>query len=103
MVQKKKQTHEEFVKSEVDKLGIEKTLRNREWRIDNLYKIKNKEGKVVTFVRNRAQLHFDKNTHTRNIIVKARQLGFSTFESIDMLDQALFNPNQTNLIIHNIF
>jgi len=95
----KKQTHEQHIREKIDKLGIDKTLRCRDWRIDNLYKIKDKDGNIVTFTRNRAQVDFDKNKWWRNIILKARQLGFSTLECICALDQALFTPNQSNLII----
>src|SRR3990167_3808159 len=51
-------------------------LFNREWRLSHLYKIRNKQGKLIKFKKNRAQDHFDKNKHTRNLIIKSRQLGF---------------------------
>lgn len=53
----------------------------------------------MKFVPNRAQAHFEANRHTRNIILKARQLGFTTYASIDMLDDVLFNKNYNELII----
>jgi len=77
-----------------------KNLLNKEWRLDNLYKIKNKEGEMVIFKMNKAQAHFNKNKHTRNIILKSRQLGFTTYEAIDMLDDTLFNPNFGALMIN---
>lgn len=68
------------------------------WRLSHLYKIivKSKEGGeglVVQFKPNRAQLLFLDNLHYRNIILKARQLGFSTLICIAWLDHALFNAN----------
>lgn len=87
------------VEDNIKTIGINGTLGNRDWRIDNLYKIKNKDGEVVTFKRNRVQKHFDKNRHKRNVILKSRQHGLSTFKVIDALDRALFTPHSNNLII----
>ncbi|MBO9492084.1 terminase [Endozoicomonas sp. G2_1] len=65
------------------------------WRINNLYYITDKRGQKVKFVMNDAQKRFFHGMHTRNIILKARQLGFTTFMMIFMLDAALFN-SRTN-------
>lgn len=48
---------------------------------------------------NDAQRYFFKNRHTKNIILKARQLGFSTLIDIDVLDDTLFSSYHTNGII----
>ena len=63
------------------------------WRINHLYKIRTKSGKTTQFKLNRMQEHFMKNKHNFNIILKSRQLGMTTFQSIDMFDDALFNKN----------
>jgi len=68
-------------------------LLNKEWRMHHLYSIVDKNKNRIQFVPNLAQEDFNKNKHTRNIILKSRQLGFTTFESIDMLDDVLFTPN----------
>lgn len=82
---------------------MDKRLLNKTWRINNLYKIRNKEGKLIKFVRNRAQTHYSQNTWSRNLILKSRQLGFTTDEVIDSLDDVLFTPNQDALLIaHNL-
>ena len=73
---------------------IEKLLLDQYWRLNNLYKIKDSQGNSIQFKFNWAQLHFYKNMHYFNVILKARQLGFSTFVLIFMLDAALFNDNQ---------
>src|SRR3990167_4714298 len=65
------------------------------WRMDNLYKIKDAEGKCVPFKLNWAQRNFSENLHYFNVVLKARQLGFSTFILIYMLDAALFEPNHS--------
>ncbi len=68
------------------------------WRISNLYKIiikggEDDDGLVIQFKPNRAQRRFIERLHHRNIILKARQLGFTTLIAIVWLDHALFNPN----------
>lgn len=67
---------------------------DRIWRLNNLYWILDKDGKVVQFRMNRAQRKLLKRMHHRNVILKARQMGFSTFIQIYMLDRCLFNSNQ---------
>ena len=79
--------------------GKEDTLLSKKWRIANLYKIIDKEGDTVVFKRNRVQTHFEKHKAYRNLILKARQHGVSTDEVVSALDDALFIPNQNNMII----
>jgi len=74
-------------------------LKNKEWRMKYLYKVKDKKKNLVTFRLNRAQKHFRDNAHTRNIILKSRQLGFTTYESVDTLDDMLFTRNYDALFI----
>lgn len=74
-------------------------LASKQWRLNNLYKIVTKDGKVITFEPNRAQQHYFENRHNRNIILKSRQLGFTTFESIDGIDDIIFNKNFYALFI----
>jgi len=71
----------------------QKHLSNREWRLDNLYHITNKRGERQVFKRNWAQLQLYNEIHYCNIILKARQLGITTFISLLFLDTALFNSN----------
>lgn len=65
-----------------------------------MYTIKDRNQNKIQFKPNRAQEHFNANKHTRNIILKSRRLGFTTFEAIDMLDDTLFSPNFSGLIIN---
>ncbi len=69
------------------------------WRVRNLYYIVDEHGKSVRFEPNEEQLDFLANLHTRNLILKARQLGFSTLIEILQLDQALFNSNHNGAVI----
>src|SRR3990167_310772 len=74
-------------------------LSSKDWRLTHFYKIRDKKKNLITFKRNKAQSHFNEHKHTRNIILKSRQLGFTTDEAIDMLDDCLFNRNTDCLII----
>lgn len=66
---------------------------DRRWRLNNLYYIQDKLGDVVLFRLNEAQNALLDNLHFLNIILKARQMGFSTFILILALDCCLFNSN----------
>ena len=52
------------------------------------------ESTVIPFIPNRAQRRFMARMWYRNIILKARQLGFTTLVAILWLDYALFNADQ---------
>jgi len=71
---------------------FKKLLWNKHWRIFSwkLYFIKDKYGKRIPFLPNKAQKDFYDRKHTKNIILKARQLWFSTLIDIDKLDDFLF-------------
>lgn len=69
------------------------------WRINNLYYITDKDANRVQFHLNDQQLDFFEGMHYRNIILKARQLGFTTFMMIFMLDACLFNDNTKCAVI----
>jgi hypothetical protein len=63
------------------------------WRIRNLYWVRDKAGNEVPFVPNWTQEDFLTEMHYMNLILKARQLGFTTFITLFMLDACLFYPN----------
>jgi len=79
--------------SEQDKLKSK--LKDWKWRLKSwkLYKIKDKYWKVIPFKPNKYQIYLIDNLHYKNLILKARQLGFSTLIQVLMLDQALFRSN----------
>ena len=77
-------------------------LADKEWRLNNLYWIKDKDGKRILFRPNSAQQRFLDNRHGRDTILKCRQRGFTTLVQIDMLDECLFIPNtNAGVIAHN--
>lgn len=84
-----------------------KRFSSRRWRITHLYKIVNKEGKLVVFKPNNEQwMLFDNyekklalGEGIRIRILKGRQFGITTFHCIYYLDDAIWNPGRTNAII----
>ncbi|MEX0389258.1 terminase [Citrobacter portucalensis] len=77
-------------------------LKNRLWRLNHLYKIKDKNGKCVTFKMTPEQLEYFDGMHDRNVILKARQLGFTTEVCIIQLDLAIFHKKECALIAHSL-
>lgn len=64
------------------------------WRMNNLYIIANEYGQPVLFRCRKAQAFLFCVMWYLNIILKARQLGFSTAIQIFILDHALFNSDR---------
>ncbi len=87
-------------------VGNPELIKDKKWRLDNLYWIISKDGKKEVFRMNRAQLHFYENylsvpgkIYHRHCILKARQLGFTTFIDIFILDEILFKTNKEGLVV----
>lgn len=77
---------------------MDERLKNKWWRLTHLYKIKNKAGQIVTYKPNVMQLKHmaERGSHRRNLILKARQFGFTTEYVIEYLDEALWTPGSWN-------
>jgi len=79
---------------------LKRALSDPMWRVcsGQLYKImvKSKVGdsSIIPFRPNRAQMRLIGRLWHRNLILKARQLGYTTLVCIMWLDHALFNSNQ---------
>lgn len=69
------------------------------WRLNNLYSIINKQGRLVPFRLWDEQREFLENIHTRNLILKARQRGFTSLLCLIYLDDCLFTPNRRAAVI----
>ena len=74
--------------------ALVENLKNPKWRVSSgaLYKVKDKQKRIVPFIPNEAQAKLLDGMHWRNVIPKARQRGFSTVIQILGLDTALFQP-----------
>ena len=78
-------------------------LSNPKWRINNLYHIVDKQGRKIKFNLNWAQEDLYNNMWYCNVVLKARQLGISTFICLLFLDRCLFNSNQSaGIIAHTL-
>lgn len=85
---------------------LKKKLSDPWWRLTSgqLYKIMIKgdageDNLVAPFIPNASQMELFKSLHNRNIILKARQLGFTTAIAIYFLDCALFRENVRAAVI----
>ena len=78
---------------QIDRQEMLSRLGDRLWRLDNLYTVETENGDVVPFKLNAEQRQFLASAHNRNLILKARQLGFTTLVCLLMLDACLFNSN----------
>lgn len=67
------------------------------------YRIKDKEGNETRFCMNADQEKFLLNRHGMDVILKARQKGFTTVIQLNMLDDCLFKKNiAAGVIAHNL-
>jgi hypothetical protein len=67
------------------------------------YDIKDKQGRRVPFRMNEHQERFILERHGMDVVLKARQLGFTTVIQLDMLDDCLFTSNlSAGVIAHNL-
>jgi hypothetical protein len=66
---------------------------DKNWRMNNLYRIVNTQGNSIRFKLNSVQEDVLNGLHNRNLILKARQLGMSTFSVLYLLDEVIFNAN----------
>lgn len=64
-------------------------------RLNSLYYIKDKRGRKVLFKANEHQAQLYREMWYLNVILKARQLGFTTMIDLFILDKALFNSNMS--------
>ena len=70
---------------------------------DGFYRVKGKDGRVVPFRMNPDQAKFLDERHGMDVVLKARQKGFTTIIQLDMLDDCLFVPNTAaGVIAHNL-
>lgn len=73
-------------------------LKNKKWRLRNLYQIlvkdeETKTTKIIPLTLRPEQERFLKERHTRNFVPKSRKYGISTLVVLDFMDDCLFaNP-----------
>ena len=72
---------------------LKQLLADRDWRMNNLYRITDKAGQVVPFRMNESQARFWEAMWWLNVILKDRQRGFSTLIAMFILDSCLWTPH----------
>lgn len=78
---------------------LKEALKDPNWRLRNLYYIKDKKNDTVLFAPNLAQQDFLNRMWFRNLVPKARQRGFSTLIQLLMLDTCIFVPETDAAVI----
>jgi len=82
---------------------LEEGLKSRLWRLNNLYYIRDEDGRRVKFKLNLVQMLLFKALWWLNIILKSRQHGITTFACIYFLDECFFNSNTSaGIIAHKL-
>lgn len=74
-------------------LKLKDRLGDQFWRLNNLYWIVGKDGREIPFRMNPEQEKLYRGRWYQDVILKARQLGFSTLICLMMLDVCLFDKN----------
>jgi len=69
------------------------------WRLNNFYKIVDKQGKLITFKENGIQRAINDNKNRWQMILKYRQGGASTNGLLKMLDFVCFGKNKNACIV----
>ena len=72
---------------------FKKAVALKYFRLCIFYFIKDKDGRKVRFTPNAAQQAYYISRHQNDVILKARQLGFTTLKMIMDLDDCLFKKN----------
>ena len=93
---------EKFRSRNITKAEFKTGLRLKWFRLCCMYYIKDKDGNKTLFSPNPAQQSYYEESHQSDVILKARQLGFTTFKMIHDLDECLFKKNRScGCIAHN--
>lgn len=90
------------VNASANSVGLEQFSDPR-WRLSNLYYITDKDGQRVLFQPNEAQLRYLEGASSSDIILKARQLGFTTLMCLIGLDETVWlNDHRVAIIAHTL-
>lgn len=83
-------------------IPTQEELNDKLWRLTHLYYITDKQGREVLFDLNWAQKELYDDDWNKVIILKARQLGITTFWSLFFLDECFWYKNTfSGIIAHN--
>lgn len=79
--------------------GLDPRIADWRWRVNNLYKIADKDGNLVSFKENWIQKRISDNRSRRKMVLKYRQGGVTTGELIKQLDFVSFSENKTACVM----
>jgi hypothetical protein len=83
------------------KAQIAKCLKDKEWRMNNLYTLVDEGGEKRPYRRRETQADLAKNRHGLDVVLKSRQHGISSESDIDILDDCIFTPDlRCGIIAH---
>lgn len=82
-----------------DYIPTQEELSSKLWRLTHLYYITNKKGEEILFNLNWAQKELYEKTWHQMLVLKARQLGVTTYFSINFLDDCFWYANTNSGII----
>lgn len=74
-------------------------FKNKEWRLNNLYKIIDKNARLVTFKEFPVQKKVRTAPGRIKQVLKARQLGITAGATIDLFDDTIWTPNTTTMVL----
>jgi hypothetical protein len=81
--------------------GLRRCLRDRTWRLNNLYTVVDEGGNKVPFRQRAVQRDACQTTHGCDVYLKSRQHGITTEKCIETLDDAMMLPDlQCGIIAH---
>ena len=80
-----------------------KAMKDKLWRLNNLYWSINDQGQIFRFIMKDGMFDLMAGMWWSNLILKARQYGFTTFIDLFILDECIFHPNQrAQITAHNL-
>ncbi len=82
-------------------IPTQEQLNSKLWRLTHLYRITDKSGKEIVFNLNWAQQELFSREWHQMLVLKARQLGVTTYFAINFLDDCFWYPNvHAGIIAH---
>jgi len=88
-----------MVKESVAKVNEFDKFKSKDWRLNNLYKIIDKDAKLVRFREFPIQREVRLAKGRIKQVLKARQMGITAGATIDLLDDTIWTPNKTTMVL----
>jgi hypothetical protein len=79
--------------------AIANNIHDEDWRLRNIYSIRNKAGKTVPFRMNKTQEVLHASPIKYNMALKSRQQGVTTYYILKYFNRCIFKENYTGAII----